>query len=496
MIRSLRILCSLTVLVIALVMVSCAQKTSHDIPEKLVTLQVSLKAKGITKAEMTDAEKAIGSVRIYAYRKDTGTQVGHYYRGKESDEPIYMDLALPERGQYEVEFYIVVNETSVRLPDDFAFAERMSKDKLTLSRFTSVDQSGKIPMYCHEVVTIDVDNVSDNLNTLPGHDGHNVLVQKLDLTLSSSISKLSVYAAMAPGVSTTKIHYVGILKGGLRHHVYFLPQENDVLAAVPVRAIGRDLMTTETTLTKHAPHGSDDTEDYNLLVEGHYIPETEVGSDDLEKKVDDRQATVHVQYSVGEGGELRNGYIYMPVINRGTHYNVCLLITSEGRVILSYTVAPWDKADMTEVWFDYPTHSFIEDDVDEEKPVAPATMSHNRPFVGYFKMSYPATETWRPTVVSSNAAMVEVNVYTQSGITPVELPVKADPENWYRIEVAPKADLQISSEVELGITYSPDFSVNGQYEFLLINGSQNNWYWPYDGELQQDANKVIITVTE
>lgn len=186
----------------------------------------------------------------------------------------------------------------------------------------------------------------------------------------------------------------------------------------------------------------------------------------------------------------------MPRINRGTHYNVCLLITSEGRIILSYTVAPWDKADMTEVWFDYPTHSFIEDDVDEQKPVAPATMSHDRPFVGYFKMSYPQTETWRPTVVSSNAGMVEVKVFTQGGITPVEPPVKADAENWYRIEVTPAADLEPGSEVELGITYSPDFSVDGKYEFLLINGSQNNWYWPYEGDSQQDANKVIITVTD
>ena len=52
------------------------------------------------------------------------------------------------------------------------------------------------------------------------------------------------------------------------------------------------------------------------------------------------------------------------------------------------------------------------------------------------------------------------------------------------------------SEVELGVTYSPDFSIDGQYEFLMINGSQNNWYWPYEGASQQDANKVIITVIE
>jgi hypothetical protein len=253
-------------------------------------------------------------------------------------------------------------------------------------------------------------------------------------------------------------------------------------------------MTIGTVLQKHAQHGSKNTEDYDLLVAGHYIPETEVGSDDLEVKVDDRQATVHVQYSVGEGGELRNGYIYMPEIKRGTHYNVCLLITSEGRIILSYTVTPWDKADMTEVWFDYPTHSFIEDDTDEKKPSAPATMSQDKPFVGYFKMSYPETETWRPTVVSSNAGKVDVRVYKHGGITEVIPPVMADSDNWYRIEITPDPDLEAGSEVEFGITYSPDFSVDVQYEFLLINGSQNNWHWPYEGETQQDANKIIITV--
>jgi hypothetical protein len=339
-----------------------------------------------------------------------------------------------------------------------------------------------------------VEDVYDNPSTLPGHEGHDVLVQKMEFTLSSSVAKVSVYAAMAEGVSSSKIHYVGILKGSLRQYVHFLPVDDQTLASVPERAVGRDLMTSETLLTKHAAHGSENTDDYNLLVAGHYIPETEVGSEFLDVKASDRQATVHVQYSVGEGGELRNGYIYLPRINRSTHYNVCLLITSEGRIILSYKVAPWDMVDMNELWFDYPTHSFIEDDVEGEKPSAPATMSHDKPFVGYFKMSYPLTETWRPTIIGDDVKKADVKVY--NGLTPVEPPIMADDKNWYRIEVTPHDDLLPGSEVELGITYSPDFSVNGQYEFLLINGSQNNWYWPYEGESAQDANKVIITVTE
>lgn len=488
------ILFRMTVLLMAFVMVSCMEKDNHDPEERLVTLQVSLDVKTPVKAEPTDVEKIINSVRIYAYRADSGTQVGHYFRGVASTEPIYIDLSLPQRGQYDIDFYIIVNETSVRIPDDFVFTERLSADELSQAHFTSLDQSGTIPFYCQAKATINVDEVYEDYNEYPGHEGHIMLVQKLEFSISPSVSKLSVYAAMAEGVSTTKVHYVGILKGGLRQHVYFLPKDDQTLAAVPGRAVGRDLMTTEVVLTKHAASGSKNTDEYDQLVAGHYIPETEVGSEFLDMKADDRQATVHIQYSVGEGGELRNGYIYMPKIRRGTHYNICLLITSEGRIILSYIVAPWDKANMTELWFDYPTHSFVEDDIEGEKPSAPATMSHDNPFVGYFKMSYPMTETWRPTVLGNLAGKVDVKVY--KGMYEVTPPVSADAENWYRIEITPDADVEPGSEVELAVAYSPDFSMDGQYEFLLINGSQNNWHWPYEGGSSQDANKVIITVTE
>lgn len=493
MMRSLHIFYRLAVLFAAFVLAGCMEKSHHDLAERLVTLQVSLDVKA-TKADPEDAEKTINSIRIYAYRSDTGGIVGHYYRGNASSEPIYMDLALPERGQYEVEFYVLVNEVSVRMSEDFHFTERLTKEQLKQVSFTSVDQSGAIPLYGVNTVTIDVDNVSEGLNTAPGHEDHYLLIQKVSLTLSSVISKLSVYAAMAEGVTATRIHYVGILKGGLRQYMYFMPADDQTLASVPSRAIGRDLMTTETILTKNAASGSLDDNDYDLLVSGHYIPETEVGSEFIDVKADDRQTTIHVQYSVGEGGELRNGYIYMPRIERNTHYNVRLLITSEGRIILGYTVADWDEEDMTELWFDYPTHSFIESGSDDTKPQNPATMSSENPFVGYFKMTYPINETWRPTILGENSGKVTVKVY--NGVNEVVPPVAADPDNWYKIMVIPDPDLEEGKEVELSVTYSPKGSVDGQYEFLLINGSQNNWYWPYEGASKQDANKVIITVKE
>ena len=481
----------LAVLFVALALGGCLEKAQDEVPEKLVTLQVLLNSDKIVKSAPTETEKIINSVRIYAYRKDTGSQIGHYYRGTSSGDPILIDLALPQKGKYDVEFVVFANETSVRLHEDFVFTGKMTREKLREARFTSIDQSGIIPLYCVEEAVINVESVYEKVNNDPGHEGHNVLVQKLEFSLLPSLSKLSVFAAMAEGVSATTIHYVGILKGGLRQYVHFLPTDGQTLASVPSRAVGRDLMTEAVVLTKNAASGSQDSDEYDLLVSGHYIPETEVGGDLLDVKVDDRQATIHIQYSVGEGGELRNGYIYMPKIERNTHYKVCLLITSEGRIILSYTVAPWDKADMTDVWFDYPTHSFLEDDVDGERPAGPASMSADRPFVGYFKMSYPSTETWRPTIIGDNESKVVVKVY--DGILPVTPPVTADADKWFRIEVAPKDALVPGSEVELGITYSPDFSIGGQYEFLMINGSQNNWYWPYEGASRQDADKVIIT---
>ena len=492
MMRVFHTLFRMTVLLAAFVMGACVEK--EVMPERLVTLQVSLDTDKATKSEVTDTENAINSVRIYAYRADTGSQVGHYYRGNASTEPIYMDIALPERGQYEVEFFVFANETSVILSTDVAFAERMTREQLRQVHFNSLHQLEATPLYgiCREM--INVDDISSDLNTVPGHEDHYILTQKVTLSLYHSLSKLSVYAAMAEGVSKVSVHYVGVLKGGLRQHVYYLPADESSLVATPSRAVGRDLMTTEMELTKNAANGSQITEDYDMLVSDHYISETEVGSDALDVKTDDRPHTIHVQYSEGEGGELRNGYIYMPKIEKSTHYNVCLLITSEGRIILSYTVAPWDEADMTEIWFDYPTHSFLEDDTDAVKPESPARMSEDKPFVCYFKMTYPTTETWRPIALGENSGRVTVNVYRD--MVKVSPPIAADPDNWYRIEMIPDADLEAGKEVELAVTYSPDFSTDGQDEFLLINGSQNNWHWPYEGASQQDVNKVIVTVVE
>ena len=52
--------------------------------------------------------------------------------------------------------------------------------------------------------------------------------------------------------------------------------------------------------------------------------------------------------------------------------------------------------------------------------------------------------------------------------------------------------LDAGDEVRLAITYKA--SGFDELEYMLINGSYMEYYWPYDGTSQEDANYVIITM--
>ena len=489
MIRILHILRIMATLsVVSAMLGSCSKETDH-VKEQYVTVRINLDSEA-TKSDLTEQEKVIGSVRIYAYREDNGDFVGRYFRESASSEPIFIDLALPVRGEYDVLFYIFVNETSVNMSDGFTFPDRPSQEQLASARFQSLKPDAPMPMYCVKSESIDVSLVSNELNTAPGHEDHFFLKKEVTFKLYRPMAKLSVYAAKAQGTAAAKIHSISYLKAGCRQYTYYLPADDITLAAVPNRAIGRDLMTVEMSLTKTAQSGSTNADDYHLLSTGTYIPETEVGGNSWDIKLDDRQAAVHVQYSIGDDGVLKHGYVYLPKIVRDTHYKIYFTVTSEGRIILNYQVTDWEEADMTDLWFDYPTHSYLEDSEDEGKPKAPAQMSADKPFECYFRMSYPHNEKWRPMILDEQSDKVMLKVF--NGLQEVSLPVSADPDIWYRIQVTPGETLEAGEKVNLAIIYSPTGSTTGEYEYLLINGSQDNYYWPGS----TDANKVTITVTE
>ena len=469
-----------------------------DSPKNLrsVMLQVDIETGEMTKATPSDAESGINSVRIYAFRAD-GVQAGHFYRANASANPIVMDMVLPETGRHNVKFYVFVNEASIQFTDGFAFTETMTQAQLMAAKIHNVNASYGLHIYCERTEEINVDEVSQNPNTGTGHLGHFYLTQKVTFSLIRPMAKLSVYAAMVDGgvPGSIKVESLGYQHNGTREYNYLLPQTADVLASVPLRNSGREMLANAVTLKKTVDKTDltavDAPENYELLVADQYLGETESGSDDWTAKISDRQAVIQVKYSVG--GEIKLGHVYLPAVVRNNHYKVLILINSEGQILINYTIADWEDADVTQLTFDYPTHSYIRVAADtDDVPSAAAEMSETKPFTGYFKMSYPENEKWTPVLVSgSQECDLTVTKFGES--TPLTPPISVS-EFWYKIEVKPKSgsSLQPGDEVELAITYAPNY-LDGVFDYLMINGSQGHPYWPTAPE-KHDPNKVIITV--
>lgn len=492
------ILKAVLVVFTAIVAVACiTEKFDTSTGLQSVMLQVNIETGEMTKADPTAEESVINSVRIYAYRTD-GTQAGHFYRAAASDDPIVMDLTLPMKGVHDVEFHVFVNEESIGFMDDFTFTEIMTQEQLSQAKFHNVITAEGFPMYCVQEESVNVENLSQSVNSSYDHRNHDYLAQQVTFKLVRPIAKVSVYAAIVKGgtAGSVSVNRVEFAKNGTRSYNYLLPQSDAVLAQVPLRSTASEFISSPVTLIKTVDKADEtavkNPDNYNLIVADQYIAETEAGGDDWQTATSDRQALLHVEYTLGNGGTIQHGYVYLPKIVRNHHYKVCILINSEGGIIINYTVSDWDNADMTELWFDYPSHTYVRiSPNDIEHPEAPATMNVDRPFRGYFKMSYPAEETWTP-VLLNHSTECELKVYkVDADAIPLAFPIKADSENWYRITVTPSADLAAGTEVELAITYSPQGSMD-KYEYLMINGSQNNYYWPYDGT--SDPNKIIIKV--
>jgi hypothetical protein len=124
-------------------------------------------------------------------------------------------------------------------------------------------------------------------------------------------------------------------------------------------------------------------------------------------------------------------------------------------------------------------------------------MSESTPFVGYFQMSYPVNDRWTPTLSGLDASNCEIRVFDVHSTLEVphkDWPIEAS-ERWYRIEVTPDpSKIDIGKEVRLSITYTA--SGLEVLEYLMINGINTDYFWPYAGTSQQDANYVIITMVE
>ena len=472
-----------------------------DMPKGLqgVLIEINVSASDLqTKSEPTSSESAINTLHIYAFNGER--LAGYHMRNATAEnEHFLMDLVLPEGSNVPVDFYLIANAASMMDHNNpMHLSETMTKTQLEDLKYTGIASGSPLPLYCKEQKTLNTTNFI--ANEADGHNGHLLLVDQVSFTLARSLAKLSVYGAKDTGTSTEpQILSVTMLAAGTREYSYLYPQSNETLNAVVSRVNDRvfSLLDQKVALDEiDGPKNSADS--YTpVMTAPTYLPEVTYGSQDWAvTSGNDREVVLKVEYSLTDGGSLKTGFIYMPPIQRNNHYKVCILISGqdEGNITVTYDVADWNDHIIPDFEFAYPTHSYIRESVPtseadlSSKPSGRAEMSETRPFEGYFQMTAPVNDKFTPTLIGSHASDADITIYkyeTSELIT--ERPVSAY-GGWYKIVVTPHNDFPIGEDVELALTYKP--GLIDSHEFLLINGSAGNYYWPSS----TDANFVTITM--
>ena len=491
----------------AMMSISCLmEKDQTSAPGQSVMIELSVSASDMTKSASTDMEKAINSLRVYAYY---GERLAGYAlrQATAPGEPFYMDLELPESGKHNVKFYLVANEAEMTYQNAaVAFTEEMTMAQLEAVKFSAMATGKALPMYCIQTETVDVDAVAEAANDENGHNGHIVLTQKVKFELTRPVAKVSVYAAKTEGASVDpQILGIELLAAGTRAYNYLFPQADQTLSAIPSRANDDVLLSSAVAVTSGIAKGSSalqNPDNYTPVVGGKYLYEVACGSDVWNVSSGNaNEAVFHIAYSLGEGQPRKDAYVYLPPVLRNKHIKVCIYINAEGNIIINYVVADWEDNETKDIRFDYPTHSYLRESIPTSQdevaavPSAPAQMSEKKPFRAYFQMTYPENDSWTPTLIGLNASDCTVRIYDDTGKLEVyqsEWPIPAS-EDWYTIEVTPNVGhIQAGEEVMLAITYrAAGFDT---VDYMMVNGTDQNFYWPYFGTSAQDAEYVIITM--
>lgn len=472
-----------------------------DAPEGLqnVLIQINVSADDLqTRSEPTSSESEIKTLHIYAF---SGEGLAGYHQRNETtvNEPFLMDLALPEGENIPVDFYLIANAASMMDRNNpMQLSEKMTKSQLEKIRYTGIASESPLPLYSKEQKNLNTTRF--RISDAEGHNGHLELVDQVNFLLTRSLAKLSVYGAKGTGASNDpQILSVTILAAGTREYSYLYPQTDETLNAIESRVNDRVLPLLDQKVTLNEINGAaNSASSYTpVMTAPTYLPEVTYGSQDWAvTSGNTREVVLKVEYSLTEDGALKTGFIYMPPIQRNKHYKVCILISeqNEGKITVTYDVADWNDHIIPDFEFTYPTHSYIRESVPvseaqlSEKPSRRAEMSETRVFEGYFQMTAPANENFTPTLLGKFASDADITVFKyETGELITERPVPVY-SGWYKIVVTPHNDFPIGETVDIALTYKPGL-IDG-HEFLLVNGSAGNFYWPSS----TDANFVTITM--
>ena len=191
------------------------------------------------------------------------------------------------------------------------------------------------------------------------------------------------------------------------------------------------------------------------------------------------------------GGEVRSGTVYLPPMLRNHYYAVFCLMRNDGKIAVEYLVADWDDAPAwDDMEFAYPTYDnplmpLSGSVADMKNPTVYCSLNDTNPEAGdfsvRFRMTAPAQQEWKATLMDASPADFEVRVY--QGGEEVTNPTAS--EEWYTITVRALNPDMVGQTVRLGIAITPTWLAPGETTLLLINGLTDAIAWPDSGNMPE-----------
>lgn len=500
----------------------CSKAPVPDLGEELdVLLQMSVGTKAVTETDGTPtaAESAIHTLRVYAFVD--GKAAGHFYTpdyaaledaaGTASGtvKHFLMDIKMYSLGTKDVDFYVVANEGAMYTAGSAArLDENTTEAELKGFTFTSLNLDNGmalgLPMCCKKTETIDfASDDESNPQTVPGHEGHTLLAQKLSFELERPVGKIGVFAAKpigeegtltVTGLSVTRSRFVNFLMLPANLEEAY---DNEGSQAVP-----RDLATVDGSVTAEVASGETDAAEYTpVQAEAYYPFENPWGSSNWSQAGSPRGNILTIKYRYDTDSQERTGTVYLPPVVRNTYYMVCCQLSNSGKITVNYSVADWDDAEPYELEFaapeyELPTQSYPV----ASTPYALPTVHYNGDpaaqegtFSINFKISGPVGQVWTPTLLNATDADYQITV-TQNG-SPVAAPylASADP---YGITIRALRPDNVGKTLEFAISYTPQWDPTGT-SLLMINGnSESEVRWPVPAGTVNPTYKIVIEQVE
>ena len=332
--------------------------------------QTKADAAQVGKQTPTPDEKLVSSLRVYAY---IGGALCGYLEdldGVSEGEALLMDLRLPTSGNVTVDFVAIANEQKMSGTGDqiSVSVERNAQGTLTFSKNIGMDEFKKIvytladqdfenvgiPMYATGSKTINTNKV-EKQNDADGHEGHFLLKDILNITLTRSLAKVAVYAAQAvegtgvletnnPSITIDKLTYFteGILESGYLFPTETYPSDittNEDVVFEPADGGVKKMIGTQNSANIGV------SENYTQITEPYYLPENPMGADTWNQVADTDGMVIRIDYTY-TGSSSTFAYVKMPPIVRNSFYKVMCLINAAGEIEIKYIVTDWTMADI------------------------------------------------------------------------------------------------------------------------------------------------------